>query len=81
MCGIIGYIGREPAVPILIEGLKKLEYRGYDSSGVAVLQDGAIQVRRAVGKLQNLEPLLRSDPLSVRIGGGHVRWATHGRPS
>jgi glucosamine--fructose-6-phosphate aminotransferase (isomerizing) len=81
MCGIIGYIGKEPAVPILIEGLKKLEYRGYDSSGIAVLQEGKIQVRRAVGKLQNLETLLRSETLSGRIGVGHVRWATHGRPS
>lgn len=81
MCGIIGYIGREPAVPILIEGLKKLEYRGYDSSGVAVLQNGRIEVRRSVGKLQNLENMLRSDSLSGRIGVGHVRWATHGRPS
>jgi len=81
MCGIIGYIGKEPAVPILIEGLKKLEYRGYDSSGVAILQDGKIQVRRAVGKLQNLETLLRGETLSGRIGVGHVRWATHGRPS
>jgi glucosamine--fructose-6-phosphate aminotransferase (isomerizing) len=81
MCGIIGYIGKEPAVPILIEGLKKLEYRGYDSSGVAVLQDGKIAVRRAVGKLQNLETLLRTETLSGGIGVGHVRWATHGRPS
>jgi glucosamine--fructose-6-phosphate aminotransferase (isomerizing) len=81
MCGIIGYIGKEPAVPILIDGLKKLEYRGYDSSGVAVLQDGRIVVRRAVGKLQNLETLLRSETLNGRIGIGHVRWATHGRPS
>jgi len=81
MCGIIGYIGKEPAVPILIDGLKKLEYRGYDSSGVAVLQNGRIEVRRAVGKLQNLETLLRSESLSGRIGVGHVRWATHGRPS
>ncbi len=81
MCGIIGYIGKEPAVPILIEGLKKLEYRGYDSSGVAVLQNGAFAVRRAVGKLQNLETLLRGEALSGRIGVGHVRWATHGRPS
>ncbi len=81
MCGIIGYIGKEPAVPILIEGLKKLEYRGYDSSGIAVLQDGKIEVRRAVGKLQNLETLLRSETLSGNIGVGHVRWATHGRPS
>jgi glucosamine--fructose-6-phosphate aminotransferase (isomerizing) len=81
MCGIIGYIGKEPAVPILIEGLKKLEYRGYDSSGVAVLQDGKIAVRRAVGKLQNLETLLRTETLAGSIGVGHVRWATHGRPS
>jgi glucosamine--fructose-6-phosphate aminotransferase (isomerizing) len=81
MCGIIGYIGKEPAVPILIEGLKKLEYRGYDSSGVAVLRDGKIAVRRAVGKLQNLETLLRTETLAGTIGVGHVRWATHGRPS
>jgi glucosamine--fructose-6-phosphate aminotransferase (isomerizing) len=81
MCGIIGYIGKEPAVPILIEGLKKLEYRGYDSAGVAVLQNGKFEVRRAVGKLQNLEALLRSETLTGRIGVGHVRWATHGRPS
>ncbi len=81
MCGIIGYIGKEPAVPILIEGLKKLEYRGYDSSGIAVFQDGKIAVRRAVGKLQNLETLLRTETLTGTIGVGHVRWATHGRPS
>ncbi len=81
MCGIIGYIGKETAVPILIEGLKKLEYRGYDSAGVAVLQDGKFEVRRAVGKLQNLEALLRSETLTGKIGVGHVRWATHGRPS
>jgi glucosamine--fructose-6-phosphate aminotransferase (isomerizing) len=81
MCGIIGYIGKDPAVPILIEGLKKLEYRGYDSSGVAVLQRGRFEVRRAVGKLQNLEALLRTESLSGTMGVGHVRWATHGRPS
>ncbi len=81
MCGIIGYIGRESAVPILIEGLKKLEYRGYDSSGIAVLRDGTLEIRRAVGKLQNLEGMLRGEPLNSRIGIGHVRWATHGRPS
>ncbi len=81
MCGIIGYIGRDPAVPILIEGLKKLEYRGYDSSGVAVFQGNKLEVRRAVGKLQNLENLLRGESLSGRVGVGHVRWATHGRPS
>ncbi len=81
MCGIIGYIGKEPAVPILIEGLKKLEYRGYDSAGVAVLQNGKFEVRRAVGKLHNLETLLRGETLTGKIGVGHVRWATHGRPS
>lgn len=81
MCGIIGYIGKDSAVPILIEGLKKLEYRGYDSAGVALLQNGKIEVRRAVGKLQNLESVLRTEPLSGSIGVGHVRWATHGRPS
>lgn len=81
MCGIIGYIGKEPAVPILIEGLKKLEYRGYDSAGIAVLQNRQFVVRRAVGKLQNLEAVLRSETLTGRIGVGHVRWATHGRPS
>jgi glutamine---fructose-6-phosphate transaminase (isomerizing) len=81
MCGIIGYIGKEPAVPILIEGLKKLEYRGYDSAGIAVLQNGQFVVRRAVGKLQNLEAVLRGETLTGRIGVGHVRWATHGRPS
>ena len=81
MCGIIGYIGKDPAVPVLIEGLKKLEYRGYDSSGVAVLEDSGFEIRRAVGKLQNLEILLRGESLTGRIGVGHVRWATHGRPS
>ena len=81
MCGIIGYTGTEPAVPILIEGLKKLEYRGYDSSGVAVLQQGRLVIRRAVGKLQNLEAVLRGDTVAGTTGIGHVRWATHGRPS
>jgi glutamine---fructose-6-phosphate transaminase (isomerizing) len=81
MCGIIGYIGKDAAVPILVEGLKKLEYRGYDSAGVAVLQNGKVEVRRAVGKLHNLETLLRGENLTGNIGVGHVRWATHGRPS
>jgi len=81
MCGIIGYIGNESAVPLLVEGLKKLEYRGYDSSGVAVLQDGKLALRRAVGKLQNLESVLRNEHFTGTMGVGHVRWATHGRPS
>ncbi|HAK59397.1 MAG TPA: glutamine--fructose-6-phosphate transaminase (isomerizing) [Nitrospiraceae bacterium] len=81
MCGIIGYIGKDPAVPVLVEGLKKLEYRGYDSSGIAVLENGSFTIRRAVGKLQNLENLLRGESITGRVGVGHVRWATHGRPS
>ncbi|MBI4715642.1 MAG: glutamine--fructose-6-phosphate transaminase (isomerizing) [Nitrospirae bacterium] len=81
MCGIIGYLGRQNAVPILIDGLKRLEYRGYDSAGVAFLQGGKVEVRRAVGKLRNLEHLLAGESFSGQIGIGHTRWATHGRPS
>ncbi|HEY3347436.1 MAG TPA: glutamine--fructose-6-phosphate aminotransferase, partial [Nitrospirota bacterium] len=81
MCGIVGYIGGQNAVPILIEGLKKLEYRGYDSAGIAFFEDGHIGVRRSVGKLKNLEAALEGQQLSSNIGIGHTRWATHGRPS
>lgn len=81
MCGIIGYVGSETATNILVEGLKRLEYRGYDSAGVAVLQHGTVEVRRSVGKLVNLEKLLQHSPLSGTIGIGHTRWATHGKPS
>jgi glucosamine--fructose-6-phosphate aminotransferase (isomerizing) len=81
MCGIIGYIGNNDAVPILIEGLRRLEYRGYDSAGIAYLQNGRIEVRRSVGKLANLEAALSGNRPSGRIGIGHTRWATHGRPS
>ena len=81
MCGIIGYIGNQNAVSILVEGLKQLEYRGYDSAGIAVLQNGNIEVRRSVGKLVNLEDVLRQEPLYGTIGIGHTRWATHGKPS
>ena len=82
MCGIVGYIGREPvALEVLIEGLSRLEYRGYDSAGVAIFDDGSITVRRAIGKLSNLEASLRDNPLSGRVGIGHTRWATHGKPS
>jgi len=81
MCGIIGYIGNEAVVPILIEGLRRLEYRGYDSAGIAYLQNGRIEVRRSVGKLVNLEAALAGNESSGRIGIGHTRWATHGRPS
>jgi glucosamine--fructose-6-phosphate aminotransferase (isomerizing) len=81
MCGIVGYIGGQQATPIILEGLKKLEYRGYDSAGIATLEAGESGVRRSEGKLVNLENLLREQPLSGVIGIGHTRWATHGRPS
>ncbi len=81
MCGIVGYIGDQDATPIILEGLKKLEYRGYDSAGIATLADAASAVRRSEGKLINLERLLREQPLTGSIGIGHTRWATHGRPS
>jgi len=80
MCGIIGYIGHREAAPVLLQGLKRLEYRGYDSAGVAVF-NGKIEVRRSVGKLTNLDQLLRENPVHGAIGMGHTRWATHGRPS
>jgi glutamine---fructose-6-phosphate transaminase (isomerizing) len=81
MCGIIGIIGKEQATPLLIEALKRLEYRGYDSAGVATLVNGAIERRRAEGKLTNLENLVGENPLAGRIGIGHTRWATHGVPN
>jgi len=81
MCGIVGYIGPKPVVPVLIEGLRRLEYRGYDSAGVAVVQDGAIAVRRSAGKLINLENAIQAKPLTGLYGLGHTRWATHGRPT
>src|SRR5579863_9218947 len=81
MCGIIGIIGREPAAPQLIDALKRLEYRGYDSAGVATLEHGVLTRRRAEGKLKNLETRLAREPLSGHIGIGHTRWATHGRPT
>ena len=81
MCGIVGYIGPQEATPIIFDGLRKLEYRGYDSAGIATLQPEGITVRRSEGKLINLEKLLREQPLAGKIGIGHTRWATHGRPS
>src|SRR5512143_420959 len=81
MCGIVGYIGPRDATPIILNGLKRLEYRGYDSAGIAVLQDGRIQVRRDSGKLSRLAGLLEQDPISGAPGIGHTRWATHGAPS
>src|SRR5687768_3704187 len=81
MCGIIGYIGSKDVVPVLIEGLRKLEYRGYDSAGVAVVSDGVVNLRRSAGKLSNLEQVIGSDPITGDYGVGHTRWATHGRPT
>jgi glutamine---fructose-6-phosphate transaminase (isomerizing) len=81
MCGIIGVIGQEPAAPQLIDALKRLEYRGYDSAGVATLEAGKLVRRRAEGKLKNLEARLLHEPLNGTIGIGHTRWATHGRPT
>jgi glucosamine--fructose-6-phosphate aminotransferase (isomerizing) len=81
MCGIIGYIGPKDVVPVLIDGLRKLEYRGYDSAGVAVVKAGAVNLRRSAGKLSNLEEAIIHDPITGDYGVGHTRWATHGRPT
>ncbi len=81
MCGIVGYIGSKPVVPVLLEGLKKLEYRGYDSAGLAVVEGSEVLVRRSSGKLSNLARSLEETPLKGRYGIGHTRWATHGRPT
>jgi glucosamine--fructose-6-phosphate aminotransferase (isomerizing) len=81
MCGIVGYIGSQNATPIVMEGLKKLEYRGYDSAGLAVLTNSHIEVRRDSGKLSRLENLLREQPINGKVGIGHTRWATHGEPT
>ena len=81
MCGIIGYIGPKNVVPVLIDGLRRLEYRGYDSAGIAVVRNGAIELRRSAGKLANLEQVISHDPITGDYGVGHTRWATHGRPT
>src|SRR5215210_2257782 len=81
MCGIVGYVGPSSCVDMLVDGLRRLEYRGYDSAGLAIHDGKTIGVVRSVGKLQNLGPALREKPLSGTLGVGHTRWATHGRPS
>ena len=81
MCGIVGYIGPRDATPIILNGLKRLEYRGYDSAGIAVLENGNIQLRRDAGKLNRLLSIVESDPISGQLGIGHTRWATHGEPN
>src|SRR5512146_2114215 len=80
MCGIVGYIGGREATPLLIGGLRRLEYRGYDSAGVAVVNGGEVQLVRCQGKLAALEKLLAGQPPKGGCGIGHTRWATHGRP-
>ena len=81
MCGIIGYIGSKPVVPVLLDALRRMEYRGYDSAGVAVVSPEGISLRRSAGKLVNLENAIRAQPVDGLYGVGHTRWATHGRPS
>jgi glucosamine--fructose-6-phosphate aminotransferase (isomerizing) len=81
MCGIMGYIGERPAVPVLLDGLSRLEYRGYDSAGVAVAHNGTVRVRKAAGKLSRLREILEREPLPGTVGIGHTRWATHGQPT
>jgi glucosamine--fructose-6-phosphate aminotransferase (isomerizing) len=81
MCGIVGFIGSNEATPIILDGLRRLEYRGYDSAGIATLNHGKVEIRRAAGKLVNLEKVLQECPVRGNCGIGHTRWATHGRPS
>ena len=81
MCGIVGYIGKKQACPILLDGMSKLEYRGYDSAGIAVFQNGKIDVEKCVGRLQSLRDKIKGHEPKGTMGIGHTRWATHGRPS
>jgi glucosamine--fructose-6-phosphate aminotransferase (isomerizing) len=81
MCGIVGYVGSKPLLPVIMEGLRRLEYRGYDSAGVAVVRNGEMIIRRSAGKLSRLDDVLAKDPIDGEFGIGHTRWATHGRPT
>src|SRR5947209_13688540 len=81
MCGIVGYVGKKPAEPFLIEGLHRLEYRGYDSAGLCTLEDGSLKVRKCVGRVGQLARLIASKPARGSLGISHTRWATHGLPS
>jgi glutamine---fructose-6-phosphate transaminase (isomerizing) len=81
MCGLVGVLGSRPVVGSIVDALKRLGYRGYDSAGVATLENGKLERRRAEGKLRNLEAILAAAPLSGAIGIGHTRWATHGKPT
>ena len=81
MCGIVGYVGGENAVPLLLEGLRRLEYRGYDSAGIAVQNGEDLEVRKCAGKIVGLENLIDAEPISGTTGIAHTRWATHGAPN
>src|SRR2546430_10265891 len=81
MCGIVGYVGDKTALPLLMAGLRRLEYRGYDSAGVALQKNGHLDVMRAEGKLDNLAAVVATHPSDGKTGIGHTRWATHGRPT
>ena len=81
MCGIVGYVGNKRVVPVILEGLERLEYRGYDSAGIAIGNGKGLEVRRASGKLKNLAEVVREQPIEGSYGIGHTRWATHGRPT
>src|SRR6202034_313867 len=81
MCGIVGYIGKRDATPVLVEGLHRLEYRGYDSAGLAIVHRGRLQVTKTAGRVQDLRDKLEAKPAKATIGIGHTRWATHGEPN
>ena len=81
MCGIVGILGKDEVAPVLLNALKQLEYRGYDSAGIATIEEGRLRRRRAEGKLANLSDKLALDPVAGKTGIGHTRWATHGKPS
>ena len=81
MCGIVGYVGKETAAPILVDGLRRLEYRGYDSAGLAGFNETALHVVKNTGRLENLEKALQESPVIGSIGIAHTRWATHGAPT
>src|SRR5438067_11935548 len=79
MCGIVGYVGRAKATPILLDGLRRLEYRGYDSAGLAIGEKGRLETRKCAGRIAALEKLVRKQPVSGSLGVSHTRWATHGK--
>ena len=81
MCGIVGYVGKKQIHPVLLHALSRLEYRGYDSAGMATIQDGKVLLRKESGKLSRLQQLIESHPIEGQIGVGHTRWATHGAPT